>query len=296
MNNISNKYVLITPAKNEAAYIRRTIESVIAQSILPIKWVIVDDGSVDDTSDIVMEYATRFPFIRLIKLPQSNERHFERKVFAINKGLETIKDVDYTFIGNLDADVSFTSNYYEELLKDFSANENLGITGGKVYDNYDGNFIAQKSSIESVAGPIQFFRRKCFEDIGGYTPSKFGLIDAIAEVTARMKGWQTVTRTDLIVNHFRKTGSEGKSNTEIAGKDGFLDYQLGIHPIWHLIKSSQIFFRKPILIGSIVRSYNYFKNYIIGTERFVSNDFIKFKRTEEKSKLCSFLRSFLHFN
>src|SRR5262245_276922 len=123
------KYVLITPAKNEAAYIEKTLESVVAQTILPLKWVIVSDGSTDGTDDIVKNYVRENSWIELIRMPERSERNFAGKIGAFNVGYAVVRHLDYDIIGNLDGDGSFEPDYLEYLLKQFARNRRLGVAG-----------------------------------------------------------------------------------------------------------------------------------------------------------------------
>jgi glycosyltransferase involved in cell wall biosynthesis len=122
-------YVLVTPARNEAAFIEKTIESVIRQTVLPAKWVIVNDGSTDDTGAIVAKYTPQYSWIELVNLPARRERNFAAKVHAFNVGLERVKDIPYEIIGNLDADISFDDDHLEFLLTRFREDPKLGVAG-----------------------------------------------------------------------------------------------------------------------------------------------------------------------
>jgi len=278
-------YVLITPARNEELYIEKTIISVINQTILPIKWIIVSDGSTDKTEEIVEKYIPENSFIELIKLPLRKERHFAGKVNAINEGFKAIKNVNYKYYGNLDADVTFSNDYYKNLLDKFEKDPTLGICGGKLYDRINEKFVELNYSLESVAGPIQFFRKTCYEEIGGYKASKAGLVDAIAEVTARMRGWKTYTFTSLKVFHHRKTGSEGRNIWQVARREGNTDYLFGVHPLWNLLRSFQRINKKPYIIGGFIRMYGYWVHQIKKVKRPVSDEFIRYLRREEKLKI-----------
>ena len=123
MGNEANtlRYVLITPSRNEARFIEETLKSVVAQTILPLKWVIVNDGSTDATGEIVAKYAAQYSWIELVNRPVRKERHFAAKVQAFNAGMERVKDLQYDIIGNLDADVSLDPDHFEFLLSKFSA-------------------------------------------------------------------------------------------------------------------------------------------------------------------------------
>lgn len=290
------KYIIITPAKNESVYVKHTIESVINQTINPLKWIIVDDGSNDSTSEIVKSYLDNYSFIKLLQREKSDLRNFGSKVYAIREGFKELNELEYDFYCNLDADVSFEPNYFETLLKKFEENPKLGICGGKVYDLIDGSFVEQMSGLHSVAGPVQFFRKQCYEEIGGYQPSPIGLVDAIAEVTARMKGWETTTFPEIIVNHHRKTSSENNNSYNIALREGKTDYHLGYHPIWHLLRTIARIETSPILIGSILRTYSFLKCYLIKEKRIVNEEFISFIRKEELKKIKDKIKSLLGNN
>ena len=203
-------YVLITPARNEEAFIELTMKSVVNQTVRPVKWVIVSDGSTDSTDAIVKKYAAEHDWIELITMPERRERHFAGKVNAFNTGYARVKHLDYQVIGNLDADVSFEPDYIEYLLGKFAGNPRLGVAGTNRWEGslmYDYRF----SSIEDVAGACQLFRRGCFEAIGGYQPVKGGGIDLIAMLSARMHEWETRTYTDRILVHHRPSGTATNS-------------------------------------------------------------------------------------
>src|SRR2546428_9960406 len=155
------KYVLITPARNEAAFIEKTLNSVCAQTKPPERWVIVDDGSTDRTAEIVEKYATRHTWIELLGRPQRLDRSFAAKVHAFNAGLERIRSLQFEVIGNLDADLSFEPDYLEFLIRKFSEDPKLGVVGTPFLEN---GYDSARDSFEGenhVAGGCQLFRRQC---------------------------------------------------------------------------------------------------------------------------------------
>lgn len=280
-------YVLITPARNEAAFIETTIQSVIRQTLKPLRWIIVSDGSTDATDEIVRKYAAEHSWIELVRRPERAERHFAGKVVAFNEGYARVRSLDYDIIGNLDADISFEPDYFSFLMEKFAANPNLGVggtpfrEGGKQY-NY--NF----TSIEHVSGACQLFRRKCFEAIGGYVPIKGGGIDLVAVTTARMKGWQTQTFTEKFCMHHRVMGTAGHNKLKAFLKGGGRDYVLGVHPLWEVVRSFYQMTKRPFILGGCSLLWGFAWAMVTRAERPVPQELVAFRRKEQMHRLKSF--------
>jgi glycosyltransferase involved in cell wall biosynthesis len=283
------KYVLITPARNEAAFIELTIKSVVAQTVRPAKWVIVSDGSTDGTDAIVSKYAAENPWIELIQMSQRRERHFAGKVYAFNAGYAAMKNVEYEMIGSLDADISFDEDYFSYLLRKLAEDPTLGLVGTPYQENanpiYDYRFV----SIEHVSGACQLFRRECFEGIGGYVPVKGGGVDHIAVVTSRMKGWKTKTFTEKICLHHRTMGTAQRSVLLARFKVGSLDYALGGHPIWEFFRAIYQMTRRPFVLGGLMLAAGYLWPLLRRAKRPVSSEFVAFRRREQMRRLNAFL-------
>src|SRR5258708_33156292 len=181
-------YVLVPPARNEAAFIELTIKSMVAQTVRPAKWVIVSDGSTDGTDDIVMKYAADHDWIELLRMAERRERHFAGKVHAFNAGYARMKDFGYEVIGLVDADISFDEEYFSFLLGKLVGDPKLGLVGTPFQESsspaYDYRFV----SIEHVSGCCQLFRRECFEDVGGYGALKDRGLEHNLGITPRVKG------------------------------------------------------------------------------------------------------------
>ena len=249
-------YVLITPARNEEAFIEKTILSVISQTTLPIKWIIVSDGSTDRTDSIVSEYVSQYPFIQLIRLDSDPNRNFSSKIKAFNAGYANLKSLQYDLIGNLDADVSFEPRYYEIMLEIFQDNPRLGLAGGEISEFYDGKEHAYNSSAWHISGAIQLFRRKAFEDIGGYQAIEKGCVDAIACIMIPMYGWQVEKYPENKVMHYRRQGS-AKGVLYTSFHYGVLEHSLGYHPLYAVLKCIKRLKDKPYIIGSITHLSGY---------------------------------------
>jgi glycosyltransferase involved in cell wall biosynthesis len=279
-------YLLITPARNEEAYIEKTILSVISQTMLPKKWVIVSDGSTDRTDEIIKKYLSGNSWIEFIRMPERRDRHFAAKAKAFNAGYERVKHLNYDIIGNLDADISFEENYLEYLLCKFIEMPKLGVAGTPFVEGssrYDYRF----TNIDHVSGACQLFRRECFEEVGGYIPIKGGGIDWVAVTTARMKGWKTKTFVDKTCSHHRKMGT-GNSNVLMARfKIGREDYYLGGHPLWELFRAFYQMIARPYIIGGLFLVFGYAWGFLSRIERPVSQELMKFHRREQINRLKS---------
>ena len=282
-------YVLITPARNEAAFIELTLKSVVAQTVRPLKWVIVSDGSTDGTDEIVTKYLADNPWIELLRMPERRERHFAGKVHAFNAGYARVKDLPFEIVCSLDADLSFDSEYFLFLLAKLAENPELGLVGTPFQDGPNKTYDYRFVSIEHVSGACQLFRRQCFEDIGGYKPVKGGGIDHIAVLTARMKGWKTRTFTEKMSIHHRPMGTAERGTFKARFKTGSLDYALGGHPIWELFRTCYQMSKHPVLIGGLTLLAGYLWASVTRAERPISPELVKFRRSEQMHRLRDFL-------
>jgi poly-beta-1,6-N-acetyl-D-glucosamine synthase len=264
----------------------------VAQTLLPQRWVIVDDGSTDRTAEIVDSYAKRHPWIQLIRRPQHVDRSFAGKVHAFNSGLERVLSLDFEVIGNLDADLSFEPAYLEFLIRKFSEDPKLGLAGTPFTE--DGGYDTAKDSFEGenyVAGGCQLFLRKCFEEIGGYVPNPAGGIDWIAVMSARMKGWRVRSFAEKRWHHYRTLGTAQRGTFGANFDYGERAYYLGGSPIWHLFRVAYRLPRKPV--GSIALLLGYCWAAIRRIQRPVSREMIRFHRREQMKRLVAIFRTLL---
>ena len=279
------KYILVSAARNEEKFIEKTLLSVVEQTVLPQRWVIVSDGSTDRTDEIVEAYAKENDFIELLRASQDVARNFGSKAKAIQAGLERLKDVPADFIGNLDADVSFPPDYYENMFFQFEKNPKLGLVGGVRQDFCDGKFIEVKVSRNSVGGPFQFFRRECFEKIGGYLPLEYGGVDAAAEMMTRMYGWEVESFPEFLVHHHRCTGSANRTVWDRRFRAGVRDYLLGYHPLFQIFRAFSRALNKPYILGSLVWMWGYIWTALKRFERPVPDNFVDFIRAEQVERM-----------
>ena len=285
----SLSYVLITPAKDEAAFIEKTLESVIAQTLLPLKWVIVSDGSTDGTDAIVNRYAAQHEWIELLRMPERRERDFAGKACAFHAGYARIEALRYDVVGNLDADISVDPGYFAFLLQKFKSMPDLGVAGTPFVEEgfrYNYKFV----NIDHVSGACQLFRAECFRDIGGYRPIKGGGIDWVAVTTARMLGWRTRSFTEKACLHHRLTGT-GKDGLFTARfKIGQKDYLLGGHPVWEIFRAVYQMTLRPFVMGGLCILAGYLWASFNRYDRRISPELMRFRRREQMQQLRRVLR------
>jgi biofilm PGA synthesis N-glycosyltransferase PgaC len=285
------KYALITPARNEEKFIVKTLDSVVAQTVLPERWLIVDDGSTDRTAEIVESYAKTYRWVELVRRPQRQSRDFTGKAHAFNDGFERIRPLQFEVIGNLDADISFEADYFEFLLSKFMESPRLGVAGTAMreasYDALKDSFYNEND----VFGACQLFRRACFEEVGGYTPIEWGGLDWIAVRTARLRGWQTMSFCDKLFYHHRPMGATETSTWRARFDYGRKDYFLGNHPFWQIFRVTYQMLKRPYLVGGLVLLSGYFYSLASRMERPIEAELLKFHRKEQLSRLkCLFAR------
>ena len=253
-------YCIITPAFNEAAYIKETIQSVLYQSVLPGIWIIVDDGSIDNTPAIIKKYAGKYDFIRYhYRERPDGQEYFASNVFAIMEGYEQIKQIAFDYLAILDADIRLPEDYYERILNRFRADDKLGIASG-IYENLiDGKLHKVLNDRRSTPKAIQVFRREVFERIGGFLPLQFGGEDTIACVMARMNGWKAWSFPDIKVVHLRPTGTGAVNNIlSVRFRQGICEYNLAAHPLFFLLKAvRRALLEKPYIFGGLARMAGY---------------------------------------
>lgn len=283
-------YILITAARNEAEFIELTIRSVVHQTVRPLHWLIVSDGSTDGTDEIVGRYAAQYPWIELLRMPERQERNFAGKAGCFNAAYARLKHLEFDLVGNLDADLTFGPDYYEFLLGRFAADPRLGL-GGTPFSEEGQTYDYRFSSTEHVSGAAQLFRRECFEQIGGYVPVKGGGIDVIAVLTARLKGWHTQTFTERVCDHHRPMSSANYRSRFVANvKLGQRAYRMGFHPLWQLFRSVYQMTKRPYVTGGVALSIGYFWCLLCRSDRPIGRELVEFQQRDQMRRLRVFLK------
>ena len=277
-------YVVITPARNEEKHIGRLLDSMVAQTHPPLRWVIVSDASSDRTEKLVAECQQRYDWIQLLCRRDRRERSFAAKVDCFNDGLRAVQGLHFEIIGNVDADISFDPDYFAYLISRFREYPRLGVAGTPFVEDgqsYDYRF----TNIEHVSGACQLFRRDCFTEIGGYVPIEGGGIDWVAVTTARMKGWQTRTFTERTCLHHRAIGTGSAGRLRAAFRQGRKDYFLGGHPLWQACRSAYQLTRPPYVAGATALLAGYTWAALCRQPRRVSRELVDFHQREQLGRL-----------
>jgi glycosyltransferase involved in cell wall biosynthesis len=283
----------MTAAHNEEAFIEGTIRSVLGQTRLPKKWVIVSDNSSDGTDAIIESYARDHDFIHFLRITRTPGRSFGAKVIALRKGAPLVEGAEYEFIGNLDADISLEASYFEQLLDRFQGNPLLGIVGGFVYEDSGSGYRSRRvNDVRNVAHAAQLVRRECYEAIGGYAVLKYGGEDWYAQTSARMRGWQVEALPQLKIFHHRHTGGSNNA-AKNAFRLGRLDYSFGSDPAFEFMKCLHRWQDWPYFLITFARLAGFIWPYLCGETREAPEEFASFLRKEQRERLSSTLKKAL---
>jgi glycosyltransferase involved in cell wall biosynthesis len=268
------KYLIISPVKNEADFIEKTLLSVTRQTILPQKWIIVDDGSTDNTSIIIDEYLKKFNWIELLKNDTKNQERAggAKVVRAFLKGYDKIKNVEHDFIVKLDGDLELPNNYFEEIINTFKSDSKIGICGGYILNKIGANLVKEIDIDYHVRGAFKSVRKNCYEEIGGF--KEIWNWDGIDEMEAMFKGWKTKV-IDLPVIHFRPT-SAAYNPIKFNIKDGEDAYRLRSSFFLTIIRTIFRFARKPYLAVGISYFYGYIRSFIRRDKIIIDTELSKF--------------------
>jgi poly-beta-1,6-N-acetyl-D-glucosamine synthase len=278
------KYVIITPVRDEEKYIRKTFESVVAQTIIPCEWIIVDDGSSDRTPAIIDEFAAQYPWIKALHRPNTGIRSTGGGIAGFLFGFEHLQTADWQFLVNLDGDLSFASDYFQKCFEQFVANPKLGITGGTIHNKIGDELHLEKVAAFHVRGATKIYRRECWESLGGMW-NGLGW-DTIDEVKANMRGWETRS-LDLPLVHYRFTGTAGGRWWGFT-KNGQADYIVGYHPAFFGAKFFRRLFKAPFILGASGLAYGWISAYWKHPKKVKDPEFVAYVRQQQMRRLLGF--------
>lgn len=281
-------YVLISPCRDEAKYAQETIESVIKQSERPALWIIVDDGSTDETPQILEQYAAKHPWIKVIHRPDRGERVLGSGVMeAFYAGYDTIDPEQFDFICKLDLDLRLPLHYFSALMDKMQSDPRLGACSGKPYFVQDetGLAISEKCGDEHAVGMTKFYRSSCFQQIGGFV--KELMWDGIDTHRCRMLGWKAASWDGMNLRfiHLRPMGTSHKSWITGRIRHGRGQYFMGTSPLYMTASALYRIFHPPMFVGCFAMLWGYFKAMFTGGKRYNDPAFRRFLRSYQRACL-----------
>jgi glycosyltransferase involved in cell wall biosynthesis len=283
---------VISPVRDEARYVRHTLEAMIAQTVRPQEWLFVDDGSTDDTRHIIESYAADHPWIRVVSRENRGFRQLGSGVVAaFNFGREQLASQDYRYIAKLDGDMSFPPRYIEVMLARLEGDSRLAAVSGKVYRPENGGLVHEFMIDEMVAGQFKLYKRDAFDAIGGFTQAI--LWDGIDIHRCRMKGFTTLSFHDPEARliHHRLMGSSDSSVYRGRMRLGKGIWFMGYHPLYAIASGIFRMHERPYVVGGLIIIAGYFYAALRRERRYDDPEFIRHLRRWQMDKLFGRFRS-----
>ncbi len=283
VSQAGNRYVLLTPTRNEEKYIPETIAAVVHQEIKPIQWIIIDDASTDRTPEIIAEAAQKYTWIKIVSRQGCHRHNFSSVVENYELGIKKLKTDDYDFIGLLDSDVRFAPDYFSQLMKRLQMNAEFGLVGGLVIDK--GRNPRLPLNLQDIPGATQFYRRECFQALGRIIPVPEGGWDTLTCFQARMAGYKTKLFPDLKVEHLKPRNASQGLLFKRYFQFGMRDYAVGYHPVFEFIKCLVRLTEYPFIIGALCRWSGYCFYLLKRKKRIIPSDLLEFIRKEQLHRI-----------
>ncbi len=267
----SRRYLIVSPVKDEVRHVERTLQSVTRQTTLPVRWIIVDDGSTDGTSAILARHAQAHPWIQVVSREQTGPRQPGSAVMnAFYHGLAQADGASYDYLVKLDCDVELEPDYFEALLLRFEREPKLGIASGVYLEEGSRGWSAVCMPGYHAAGASKFMRARCFDEIGGFVRERGW--DTVDEVRAQVKGWTTKHFAELRFRHLKPEGSGiGSMRTHVMHGDVY--YLTGGGVLFLLLKAAhRMATGTPRVVGGMAMLYGYLRSWVSGRRRLVDAD------------------------
>ncbi len=283
MSNIGeSKHVVVTPSRNESAFLPELAESMVKQSIVPSKWIVVLHNSEDESRRIMDGYCERFDWISVISVNDNSKRKRGGQIAGlVNKGLE-LCGKDWDFFSKIDADMVLPNDYFEQIFIEFKSSPKLGITSGSCYTMIRGRKRLEKVSPDHTRGGLKTYKRQCFDEIGGIM--ELDGWDGIDNIMAQMADWQTKPLNDLEVLHQRTTGSY---SGVVSGcfESGRFAHSMGYYPLFMFARSMHRMIGRPFFIGGISMFMGYSYSIITRQKRRTEPTVVEYLRKKQKNRL-----------
>ena len=285
---MNRRYIVVTPCRNEAKNLPKLVQSIVSQTLRPLLWVIVDDGSTDRTPEIIREAAQKYEWIKGVCIASSSKRDLGIHLASIVRtGFEYAirycqrNGIDYAYLANLDADLILERSFFEHILKEFEKDPELGIASGGTTHIVGDRVIHAKLRDDEPSGGHMVIRRECYEDCGGI-PLSYAL-DSVLKAKARLRGWKTRRFETAIATEIRDVGS-AEGYWKGFMHNGRSDYYLGYHPVHVLIKGMK-FCKRP-WYGGIAYLSGYLNSLIRREDRIADDEVKMYFRNKWKCIIC----------
>jgi biofilm PGA synthesis N-glycosyltransferase PgaC len=280
------RYIVVSPMKNEEKHVLKTLNSMAVQTVKPVEWVIVNDGSTDASPNIVADFSERFPWIRLLNLAGLGERlpeHYGGHVVdLIKEGLAYVRSKHFDYVVKLDCDISFEKHFFEKILSAFERDPKLGISSGVSFIVKGGQLVEEKAAENHTLGATKVYRKDCFLQINGLVPAMGW--DGIDEIKARMKGWEARPIRDLIFVHDRPEGmASGLLSSGVERGKG--SYYMGYHPLFLIARACWRMAKPGLFADGVGLLAGYFSSMFRRGERIPDPEFVCFLRKQQLRKL-----------
>jgi biofilm PGA synthesis N-glycosyltransferase PgaC len=288
------RYLIVSPCRDEAQFMRRTLDSVTQQSVLPDRWVIVDDGSTDETPKILAEYAARFPFIQVVTRSNRGTRSVGPGVIdAFYAGLSNVLLDQFDYLCKLDLDLVLPVRYFEGLIEKMEATPRLGTCSGKAYypspsnvaKSFDGELISEGIADDVSVGASKFYRRSCFQQIGGFVRQV--MWDGIDCHRCRMLGWMAESFDDAELRfiHLRPMGTSHVGMWTGRKRHGYGQYFMGSSLLFMTASAVYRLTKPPVVVGAVAMWWGYAQSLLRGESRYDDAEFRRFLRLYQKESL-----------
>jgi glycosyltransferase involved in cell wall biosynthesis len=270
------RYVVVSPVKDEASHVRLTLDSMVNQTVRPVRWVIVDDGSSDETPRILEEYAARHDWIQVVRIDRGAKRDLGvTEIRAFAEGYSRVKDLASDFVVKLDCDLDLPVDYFERLLAEFEKDPRLGIASGIYLEKSDGGeWLPVQMPDYHAAGASKVVRKKCFDEIDGFILYRGW--DTVDEIKAQMRGWETRHFADVKFRHLKREGS-AMGSTRMNSFHGEIYYLTGGGVLFFLLKVlHRMVSGTPRIVGGAAMLWGYLRCHLTGKKRSVTSEEARF--------------------
>jgi glycosyltransferase involved in cell wall biosynthesis len=275
------KFAIVTPVKDEIKYFPKTVKSILSQEVKPQKWIIIDDGSTDGTTEVIKKAEKENDWIEgIYREPNKNRKPGGE--FVLEIGLKKLNIDDYDFIVRMDGDLDFESNYFKVLFEKFDDNPKLGVASGVCFITRDGKQIVEEHPRFHTRGPLKTYRTQCYKDINGLL-NCLGW-DSIDELKANMLNWNSQSFPELKIHHLKKTQSSGGIFSG-SFNHGVASYNSGYHPLFVLFKAFYVILFRRYKLNSIGLLWGYFSSMIKRQPKPIDKELIKYIRKQQMNKL-----------